>query len=302
MLAFMENAIVQPTKAPLDKDAEPRSFEERLGSLVSQLGPKAVTTSEPQAETPKTQGTVAAALLELTDIVAQLARVDTMMAQVADSIPEEEDAKRWHEVSVQALRCSRNMLSEKQSQCLADLGARLGPSTPIQAPAEKSSTPPWRKAKVTCAPPVTSTWKAWSPDDVKACPEFVPPDNSSSKLVGSGSLRQDLEHLRERHPERVIIVRKIKKLGFDSPQLLDQHFSQYGQVSELLIAHSLVKPTAKRPNGRVRPAALGFVVMGDVDAVQRAFEGGMEQVVCGLHIELKPFESFDEYYLEEEQQ
>merc|ERR1719272_476778 len=100
MLAFMENALVQSTKAPLEKEA--------------------VSTSEPQ-----TQGTMATALLELADIAAQLARVDTMMAQVVDTTPEEEDAKRWHQVSIQALQCSRNMLSEKQSKCLADLGALL---------------------------------------------------------------------------------------------------------------------------------------------------------------------------------
>merc|ERR1719161_3173488 len=111
--------------------------------------------------------------------------------------------------------------------------------------------------------PTSTTWKGWSKAEIAAVPEFVPECDISSKLIGSGSLRQDLELLRQRQPECVIIVRKIKKLGFESPQLLDKYFSQFGEVKELLVAHSHVKPTSKRPNGRVRPAALGFVVMAD---------------------------------------
>merc|ERR1719224_174684 len=171
------------------------------------------------------------------------------------------------------------MLYEKQSKCLKDLVALVGsPSEVDEAkPAESSST----------------TWQGWSQSDIDAVPEFVPDGDLSSKLIGSGSLRQDLELLRQRQPEHVIIVRKIKKLGFESPQLLDEHFSQFGEVKELLVAHSHVKPTAKRPNGRVRPAALGFVVMGTADAAQNAFQAGVNQMIHGVSVELAPFESFD---------
>merc|ERR1719453_1525813 len=137
----------------------------------------------------------------------------------------------------------------------------------------------------------------WSKADVEACPDFVPQPALSgsmakSEVLGNGSLREDLQLLRERHPERVIIVRKIKKLGFSSPQLLEKHFLQYGEVSEVLVAHSHVKATPKRPNGRVRPAALGFVVMDSKEGVQRAREAGSEQVVGCTTIQLGPFEAF----------
>merc|ERR1719161_1315682 len=122
--------------------------------------------------------------------------------------------------------------------------------------------------------PTSTTWKGWSKAEIAAVPEFVPPSELASKLIGSGSLRQDLELLRQRQPECVIIVRKIKKLGFESPQILDEYFSQFGEVSELLVAHSHVKPTAKRPNGRVRSAALGFVVMESGEAAEKAFKAG----------------------------
>merc|ERR1719261_774342 len=145
--------------------------------------------------------------------------------------------------------------------------------------------------------PAATTWKGI---DVETIPEFVPPADISAKLIGSGSLRQDLELLKQRQPEHVIIVRRIKKLGFESPQLLDEHFSHYGEVKELLVAHSHVKPTSKRPNGRVRPAALGFVVMGTPDAAKNAFKGGTEQMISDVSVELAPFESFDSHYAEED--
>merc|ERR1719161_2985809 len=178
------------------------------------------------------------------------------------------------------------MLCEKQTQCLNDLGALVGSSS---ACTEESS-------------PETTTWNGWSKAELDAVPEFVPQTNTSSKLIGSGSLRQDLELLRQRQPDCVLIVRKIKKLGFESPQILDQYFSQYGEVKELLVAHSHVKPTAKRPNGRVRPAALCFVVMATEEGAQNAFKAGTDQMLCGVTIELAPFESFDAHYAEEEDQ
>merc|ERR1719482_1262115 len=149
--------------------------------------------------------------------------------------------------------------------------------------------------------PTSATWKGWSKADIAAVPEFVPQPDLASKLIGSGSLRQDLELLRQRQPECVVIVRKIKKLGFESPQILDHFFSQYGEVKELLVAHSHVKPTAKRPNGRVRPAALGFVVMATEEGAQNAFNAGIDQMLGGVSIELAPFESFDAHYAEEEE-
>merc|ERR1719281_1964562 len=150
--------------------------------------------------------------------------------------------------------------------------------------------------------PASTTWNGWGKADIEAIPEFVPPAHVASKLIGSGSLRQDLELLRQRQPERVIIVRRIKKLGFESPQLLDMHFSQYGEVKELLVAHSHIKPSAKRPNGRVRPAALGFVVMADEEGAQNAFKAGEEQMIGGHGIELGSFESFDDHNVDEDEQ
>jgi len=293
MSSFIESALLKMSSDNSTSNAtsESGTFEERLGSLVQQLEPK---TAEPTvaSSTPPTTNSVASLLLELTEVASQLARVEMMLAQVTESAPEEEAAKRYHEISLQALQCSQKMLLEKQAQCLKNLVALIGsPSKAIE-----------EKAEVSESASASITWKGWGKEDIEAVPEFVPPANISSKLIGSGSLRQDLELLRLRQPKTVLIARKIKKLQFESPQLLDEHFSQFGEVKELLVAHSHVKPTAKRPNGRVRPAALGFVVMADEESAQKAFDAGKEQIIHGVCIELAPFESFDSHYADEDEQ
>merc|ERR1719345_416413 len=111
---------------------------------------------------PKDAG-MAAVLLELVNIAAQIARVDQMIAQVTNGAPDADEAKRWHEISLQALRCSRDMLSQKQADCLAGL---------------RGSSPEATPATVEIAPPPglteTPTWMGWSQEAVEACPEFVP--------------------------------------------------------------------------------------------------------------------------------
>jgi hypothetical protein len=303
MSALIEN-VTQPTE----------DFNNCVESLVVEQ--KSTSKPEPQAQesTKNTKNTMAAILLELTTIAAQLAQVDMTMAKVNDGAPEDEEAKRWHEISVQALRTTRNMLAEKQSSCLNELCILTGatpktePTAPPAAPKPESAAekPEPARPKKEPAPKSgkQSTWDNWSSADVDGCPEFVPPPPGLEQVQCKetsdvNSLRQDLEMLRQAQPETVIIVRRIKKLGFESPQMLRQHFAQYGRVSEILVAHSHVKPTPKRPNGRVRPAALGFAIMGSPEAAQKAFKAGAVQNIGGNPIELGSFESFDNHYNEE---
>jgi len=268
-------------------------FNTRIENLLGEQ--KSKSNPEPQVleDAKKTKKTMAAILLELTTFAAQLAQVDMNLAKVSAGAPEDPEAKRWHDISIEALRTSRNMLSEKQLSCLNELSALAGvPAAPKQKPEPEPE--PKREEQ--------STWDCWTSADIAACPAFVPAPPGleqgqyPNEDVAEGSLRKDLEMLRHAQPDTVFIVRKIKKLGFESPQLLRQHFGQYGLVQEVLVAHSHVKPTAKRPNGRVRPAALGFMIMASPEGVQKAFKAGDVQNVFGHPIELKCFESFDSHY------
>jgi len=284
MMSFLESALLQSTQAQIN-DSTGGDFNQRLGSLMTHsTSKKSEGSPEPEPEmdtSPKASG-LAAVLLELVNIAAQIARVDQMIAQVTNGAPDADEAKRWHEISLQALRCSRDMLSQKQAECLAGL---------------RGSSPEATPATVEIAPPpglCQTETPTWMGSPVEAIPEFVPEVKTLES--GGGSLRRDLEVLREHSPERVLIVRKIKKLGFESPTLLTEHFRQYGQVAEVPVAHSHVRPTPKRPSGRVRPAALGFMVMASEEAAQSALQAGVSQAVCGVVIEVSSFESFDCFY------
>jgi len=191
------------------------------------------------------------------------------------------------------------MLDEKQARCLAEIAQLTGSDVPFSP---SPASPEGRKASLPepaaeLCPEEASTWSNWSSQDVRACAEFVPqkpPVVPAISSLSAGSLKQDLEMLRNYDHDCVLIVRKIKKLGFESPAALREHFARYGEVADVMVAHSHVKPTPKRPGGRVRPAALGFVVMGSGDAARAAVEAGDEQMVCDVTIEVSEFSAFDQ--------
>lgn len=117
-------------------------------------------------------------------------------------------------------------------------------------------------------------------------------DGSGTAEDHQGSLRWGLEALRVHSPDCVLIVRKIKKLGFDSHVALREHFSRHGDVVDVHVAHSKTKPSPKRPAGRVKPATLGFVIMADPAAAAVALAAGAEQTVGPAVIEVQRFEPF----------
>lgn len=105
------------------------------------------------------------------------------------------------------------------------------------------------------------------------------------------TLRTYLEELRNVDPRCVFITRRINKLGFRSKSLLERHYAQYGEVSQVLVAHSKVKPfpnTGTLP--RTRPGNFGLVVMKSPEVVQRILAEGPEQTVMGVEIQAFQFE------------
>merc|ERR1719152_179664 len=96
-----------------------------------------------------------------------------------------------------------------------------------------------------------------------------------------GSLRDDLERLKEYDAQQCFIVRRIKRLGLGSPEILREHFSSFGGVKEMLISHSFEKKSVKCRADRVRPAALGFIVMDSVAGAQAALKSGPTVMVNG---------------------
>jgi len=107
--------------------------------------------------------------------------------------------------------------------------------------------------------------------------------------VPTENLSTVFAQLNEDDPANTFIVRGIGRLGFRSREILKRHYSIYGDVSRVLVPTSHGK-VGDDPFGRVRPAALGFVVMKDASAVQTILRQGEQQQVAGHVIRVKHYE------------
>lgn len=106
------------------------------------------------------------------------------------------------------------------------------------------------------------------------------------------TLRMHLRSLLHVESSRVLIVRKINRLSFSSPAILKEHFSWYGNVEQVLVAHSRVKSGSGQAGivSRLRPSGLGFVVMSQTVDAEAILAQGPEQQVCGTLIRVQKFE------------
>lgn len=105
------------------------------------------------------------------------------------------------------------------------------------------------------------------------------------------TLRSYLTELLTEDPDCIFITRRINKLGFRSREILKGHFSLYGEVLRVLVAHSKVKPFRDSSGQmRTRPGGLGLVVMRSADDVRSILALGEEQEVAGHQIRVQSFE------------
>eukprot|EP00931_Biecheleriopsis_adriatica_P042547 TRINITY_DN2425_c0_g1_i1.p1 TRINITY_DN2425_c0_g1~~TRINITY_DN2425_c0_g1_i1.p1 ORF type:complete len:545 (-),score=142.69 TRINITY_DN2425_c0_g1_i1:440-2074(-) len=106
------------------------------------------------------------------------------------------------------------------------------------------------------------------------------------------TLRMHLRSLLSVDSNRVLIVRKINRLGFASPNILKEHFAWYGTVENVLVAHSRVKSGGGQAGivSRLRPSGLGFVVMSKTEEADAILAQGPEQQVCNTLIRVQKFE------------
>lgn len=109
------------------------------------------------------------------------------------------------------------------------------------------------------------------------------------------TMKAGLQALQLEDPADVFIVRRINKLGFNSAEILKQHFGQYGKVKGVHVSHSRVKCMrtnelgATETHWRMRAAGLGFVVMTCAEATTRIFADGPEHEILGVTVQLQEF-------------
>jgi HEPN domain-containing protein len=124
------------------------------------------------------------------------------------------------------------------------------------------------------------------------------------------TMRHNLQDLENIDHSRIVLVRKINRLGIESPDFLEAHYSQYGKVDQVLAPHSHVK--LRGGSGwRLRPTCLGFVVMSKPSEAEAILAAGPEQQIRGglpgqedswVTISVSPFQKRQSEEVEEEQQ
>jgi len=105
------------------------------------------------------------------------------------------------------------------------------------------------------------------------------------------TLSTSLQLLSRENPECLFIVRHINKLGFKASRTLKRHYSAYGPVIRVLVAHSTVRQHGSPDcHARRRPSSLGFMQMASPEAVKAILAAGPEQEVDGSTIRIQKFE------------
>lgn len=116
------------------------------------------------------------------------------------------------------------------------------------------------------------------------------------------TLSSSLQMLANEDPDYLFIVRRINKLGFKACRKLKQHFSAYGPVVRVLVAHSTVRQHGvPQCHVRRRPSSLGFVHMASPEAVWAVLATGEDHCVDGSCIRVQRFERQQAEALEQEE-
>jgi len=145
---------------------------------------------------------------------------------------------------------------------------------------------PWPAAAAPAAARAAQQWEEWTARAADA-----PRGAAGGRQVQT--LSTSLQLLSTEDPDCLFIVRRINKLGFKAARKLKQHYSAFGAVVRVLVAHSTVRgdPRVAGPaRARRRPSSLGFVQMTSPEAVAKVLEQGAEQEVDGSFIRVQRFE------------
>lgn len=125
----------------------------------------------------------------------------------------------------------------------------------------------------------------------------------AKKLRPKQTLRGYLEELRSEDPRCIFIVRRINKLGFRSKTALESHYSKFGKVLQVCVAHSKVKPLPNSgQTARTRPGNFGLVVMQSPAAVKKVLDKGSTHIIDGVEVSVHKYQpsGFDDEVNEEE--
>jgi len=156
-------------------------------------------------------------------------------------------------------------------------------------------------AKERCEPPAQFANqrpynRQHTPNNRPTRPErnFISSDKAIQKSFQDNTadtLRTNLRDLAQIDSGRVLMMRKINKLGVGSANLVEEYFKKFGTVERVMVTHCTSKSTTGGPP-RLRPASCGFLVMSCVEEVQAALaHNGGEHMIQGFMVTVCPFQS-----------
>jgi hypothetical protein len=99
-----------------------------------------------------------------------------------------------------------------------------------------------------------------------------------------------LNELQSEDPDKILIVRKINRLGFDSADVLKEHFEEFGKVSKVRLSNAHQKEHSGHFHVRLRPSGIGFVVFESSGAAAKVLAEGETRVIQGVEVHLRAFE------------
>lgn len=123
-----------------------------------------------------------------------------------------------------------------------------------------------------------------------------PISSQVASSAGDDSLPQVLHALDGEDDSRIVVVRRITKLGFKSGRIIKNKFQEFGWVVKtvvLLPSRSRLTPQdlaggAIVPIGHLRPSSMGFVVFASEKAAKECLAVGSVNI-DGVHVIIQPF-------------
>jgi len=161
-----------------------------------------------------------------------------------------------------------------------------------EAPEEQRREPQPQAQEVPAAPPAPAPRQRWCDVEEDGW-EWASPAGSAAEAAPTeadgDTLRSQLRQLQEQDQRTVLLVRGINRLGFGSLEALEEFFGRTGDVQRVLVTHSKARASGRRRE-RVRPAAIGFVLMSSREAAERQFALGEHREIAGVAVRVQRFE------------
>jgi hypothetical protein len=103
------------------------------------------------------------------------------------------------------------------------------------------------------------------------------------------NIASHLNELEGEDPNKVLILRRINRLGFESGSILKEHYERYGPVSKVLLSNAHTRQAGTPFPVRLRPSGIGYLLFEDAESAAKALAEGELQTVRNVEIFVRAF-------------